>query len=80
MDFTLIQSLWSIVILITFLGIVLWAYSGKRKTAFDEAARLPFDDEVLGQRRQILRRQKIPNGVDRWPILIAISGIGIFPF
>jgi len=48
MDFTLIQSLWSIVILITFLGIVLWAYSGKRKTAFDEAARLPFDDEVPG--------------------------------
>ena len=45
MDFTLIQSLWSIVILVTFLGIVLWAYSGKRKTRFDAAARLPFDDE-----------------------------------
>ncbi len=45
MDFTLIQSLWSIVILVTFIGIVLWAYSGKRKAAFDEAARLPFEDE-----------------------------------
>jgi cytochrome c oxidase cbb3-type subunit 4 len=45
MDFTLIQSLWSIVILVTFLGIVWWAYSGRRKTAFDEAARLPFDDK-----------------------------------
>ena len=45
MDFTLIQSLWSIVILVTFLGIVFWAYSGKRKAAFDEAARLPLDDE-----------------------------------
>ncbi len=31
MDFTLIQSIWSIVILVTFLGIVVWAYSGKRK-------------------------------------------------
>ena len=45
MNFTLLQSLWSIVILITFIGIVLWAYSGHRKAAFDEAARLPFDDE-----------------------------------
>ena len=45
MDFTLIQSLWSIVVLVTFLGIVFWAYSSKRKAAFDEAARLPFDDE-----------------------------------
>ncbi len=45
MTFTLLQSLWSIVILITFLGIVAWAFSAKRKTAFDEAARLPFEDE-----------------------------------
>ena len=45
MTFTLFQSLWSIVILITFLGIVFWAYSSKRTAAFDEAARLPFDDE-----------------------------------
>jgi len=44
-NFTLIQSLWSIVVLVTFIGIVLWAYSGKRKSAFDEAARLPFDDD-----------------------------------
>ena len=45
MDFTLIQSLWSIVILVTFIGIVMWAYSSKRKASFDEAARLPFDDD-----------------------------------
>ena len=45
MSFTLLQSIWSIVILVTFLGIVAWAYSSKRKSAFDEAARLPFDDK-----------------------------------
>lgn len=45
MTFTLFQALWSIVVMITFLGIVFWAYSSKRKDAFDEAARLPFDDE-----------------------------------
>ena len=45
MDFTFFQSIWTIVIMVTFLGIVAWAYSGKRKKDFDEAARLPFDDE-----------------------------------
>ena len=44
MDFTFIQAVWTIVVMVTFLGIVAWAYSGKRKKAFDEAARLPFDD------------------------------------
>ena len=45
MSFTLLQSIWSIVIMVTFLGIVAWAYSSKRKAAFDEAANLPFDEE-----------------------------------
>ena len=44
MSFTFIQSIWTVVVMITFLGIVAWAYSGKRKSAFDEAARLPFED------------------------------------
>ncbi len=48
MSFTLIQALWSIIVLITFLGIVVWAYSRKRKPDFDEAARLPFDDDEPG--------------------------------
>jgi cytochrome c oxidase cbb3-type subunit 4 len=52
MDFTLIQSLWSIVVLVAFLGIVFWAYSSKRKAAFDEAAQLPFDDEEPGTGKQ----------------------------
>ena len=45
MSFTFLQALWSIVVLVTFLGIVFWAYSSKRKSSFDEAARVPFDDE-----------------------------------
>ncbi len=47
MDFTLFQALWTIVVMVTFLGIVWWAFSSKRKAAFDEAARLPFEDEAL---------------------------------
>lgn len=45
MDFTFLQSVWTIVIMVTFIGIVLWAWSGKRKQDFDEAARLPFEDD-----------------------------------
>ena len=47
MSFTFIQSIWTIVIMVTFLGIVVWAYSSKRKADFDEAARLPFEDEQI---------------------------------
>ena len=45
MDFTFIQSIWTIVVMVTFLGIVVWAFSSKRKADFDEASRLPFDDD-----------------------------------
>jgi cytochrome c oxidase cbb3-type subunit 4 len=31
--------------LVEFVGIVLWAWSGKRKEAFREAANLPLEDE-----------------------------------
>jgi cytochrome c oxidase cbb3-type subunit 4 len=47
MSFTFIQSIWTIVVMVTFLGIVVWAFSGKRKSDFDEAARLPFEDDQL---------------------------------
>jgi len=47
MSMTFFQSIWTIVVMITFLGIVAWAFSSKRKNAFDEAARLPFADDQL---------------------------------
>lgn len=45
MDINDLRSLITVVSLLLFLGIVFWAWSGKRKTAFDEAARLPLDDD-----------------------------------
>lgn len=42
---TWVQSIWTIVVMIIFLSVVIWAYSSKRKTEFDEAARLPLDDD-----------------------------------
>ena len=49
MDYSLILSVWTIVVMVLFVGIVLWAWSGKRKQRFDEAANIPFteDDELL---------------------------------
>lgn len=32
-------------VFIAFIGVVLWAYSSKRKSSFDEAANLPFADD-----------------------------------
>ena len=45
MDFTLIQSLWTIVVMVVFIGIVIWAWSGKRKQRFDDAANIPFNED-----------------------------------
>ncbi len=41
----LIQSIWTIVVMVIFFGVLLWAFSRKRKSEFDEAARLPLDDD-----------------------------------
>jgi cytochrome c oxidase cbb3-type subunit 4 len=45
MDFPLMQSIWTVVVLVIFVGIVLWAWSGKRKQDFDEAANIPFSED-----------------------------------
>jgi len=45
MDITLIQSIWTVVAFITFIVIVLWAWSSHRKQAFEDAARLPFEED-----------------------------------
>lgn len=39
---TLLSSIVTVVSFVTFLGIIVWAYSRKRKRAFDEAANAPF--------------------------------------
>jgi cytochrome c oxidase cbb3-type subunit IV len=42
MDLTLVRTVFTIVMFSLFLGIACWAWSGKRKTAFEQAAHLPF--------------------------------------
>ena len=43
---TILHIIMTVVAFITFLGIVFWAYSKKRKSAFDAAANAPSPDAV----------------------------------
>lgn len=45
MDINNLRSAFTVLSLVVFIGIVWWAYSDRRKVAYDEAARLPLDDE-----------------------------------
>ncbi len=45
MDINFLRSAITVVSLLTFLGIVVWAWSRRNKADFDEAALLPFQDE-----------------------------------
>ncbi len=41
-----LSGIGTIFVMVAFISIVIWAYSGKRKKDFDEAAQLPFADEL----------------------------------
>ena len=47
MDSSMIQSVWTLVVLVLFVGIVIWAWSSKRKQDFDEAANIPFHEDEM---------------------------------
>ncbi len=49
MDINDLRGLSTAFLMATFFGLCVWAYSSKRKKAFDEAANLPFADETLNQ-------------------------------
>ncbi|MGD8688765.1 MAG: cbb3-type cytochrome c oxidase subunit 3 [Gammaproteobacteria bacterium] len=45
MDINTVRGLLTVVLMIAFIGMVIWAWSSKRKKDFDEASRLPLDDD-----------------------------------
>ncbi|MEN9544601.1 MAG: hypothetical protein RLZZ598_1434 [Pseudomonadota bacterium] len=45
MDINHWRSLTTVLLLLVFLGIVVWAYARRNKQRFDEAAQLPFLDD-----------------------------------
>ena len=58
MDINLLRSLVTVVSLVSFVGIVVWAFGTGRRERFDEAAHLPFADDEIADRSAL-------NGADR---------------
>ena len=45
MDINTLRSIITVLAFAIFIAIVLWAYSDRSKASFDQAARLPFDED-----------------------------------
>lgn len=53
------HMIWTLLLIIAFIGIVVWAYSSRRKSDFDEAARLPLEDDELISNKVSESKEKI---------------------
>ncbi len=62
MDINDIRSILTVLGFLCFLGIVAWAYSGKAKKGFDEAAQLPFSDDDMHDRSVAHSKEGKKNG------------------
>ena len=49
MDINDLRGISTVFMMVTFIGLCIWAYSSKRKKSFDEAANLPFADEKMNK-------------------------------
>lgn len=45
MDINLLRGIVTVLTFILFIGIVIWAWSGRNRERFDEAARLPLEHD-----------------------------------
>lgn len=43
---SIVQTIWTVLAFLFFIGIVFWAWSGKRKSTFDKAARMALEDDI----------------------------------
>jgi cytochrome c oxidase cbb3-type subunit 4 len=57
MDINDIRAWQTAILMVSFIGIVIWAYSKRRKKSFDEAANLPFADE--DQHRATIKKENL---------------------
>ncbi len=55
MDINTLRGIATLLAMVAFIGIVIWAYSSYKKKDFDEAAQLPFADD---DKDQATREQK----------------------
>jgi cbb3-type cytochrome oxidase subunit 3 len=45
MDINTLRGLSTLLLLVAFVGLIVWVYSGRRKKQYEDAAQLPFADE-----------------------------------
>ena len=38
-------SIWTVVVAVLFIGIVIWVWSGRNKAKYEEASRIPFNED-----------------------------------
>ncbi len=53
MDINTLKGLSTVLVMITFLGICWWAFSPSRRKGFNDAANLPFADDVDPQQHKL---------------------------
>ena len=44
---SIIHSIWTVFVFLFFIGIVIWAWSSKRKKTFEMASRIPLEDDSI---------------------------------
>lgn len=52
MDYATSGTIYTLIVFVSFIGIVLWAYSKKSQASFDEAQMLVFDDEPKEEKQE----------------------------
>jgi cytochrome c oxidase cbb3-type subunit 4 len=57
MDINDLRGVSTLLLMVAFIGICVWAYSSRRKRDFDEAADLPFADENGSETEHSKERQ-----------------------
>ncbi len=51
-------GLYTVLMLVVFIGIWAWAWSSKRKKSFEEAANLPFADEAWDKKQGLTNQEE----------------------
>ncbi|MBA6412561.1 cbb3-type cytochrome c oxidase subunit 3 [Parahaliea sp. F7430] len=58
MDINDLRGLSTLFLMLSFIGLCIWAYSGKQRESFNQAAQLPFADDEMNKRSM---REEVSN-------------------
>ena len=63
MSVAFVQSVWTVIAMVVFIGIVIWAFSKRKKADFEEAGRMALNDEKPVQ--QSINKTAVDNGSEK---------------